>query len=110
MKWWPDKYPSNCRQQHVGWVGYNHNDWPDDERCPVCRAMDEADAIRASLAAAEEKLADEVRHADALHAQLVKECGPRGNEACCQSTVDAMAAHAARRAGTTAVEREEGKR
>jgi len=72
-----------------------------------------ADALRASLAAAEEKLAEAEKHADALaeHMQSLQDAGYEFHALDNCERVDALlAAHAARRAGTTAVEREEGKR
>jgi len=90
----------------------------------------EVDALRAALAAAEAKLADERKHADALAREIdlgpcpccASMCGTPHDSECtyekdapvqaklwrCAS--EALAAHAARRNAENAVEREEGKR
>lgn len=116
----PSKYPSHCRMQHAGWIGYNHNDWPNDERCPVCRLQDELAAAEDKLAAYESqaraqgdtildlnaKLADEVRLADAL----LRELNRRQDASFSLTTDDVIADYEAARQAGKAVEREEGKR
>jgi len=55
-QWPPASLPSHCRIDH-GTIGYIHTEWPDEERCPVCRLQSELDAERAA------------------HAETVNRCG-----------------------------------
>ena len=73
----------------------------------ACEAVQERDALRASLAAAEAKLADEERHAEAIVKAADDLCS-RGLWP--DTLLRYETAKSARRAGKAAVEREEGKR